>query len=445
MKPHTLIVGGGWAGLATAVELTHQGLPVTLLESAKQLGGRARSTPFDEMQVDNGQHLLIGAYTRCLEQMVRVGVDLNTRLLRLPFKLKVRDREGAEISLGAGRLPAPLHLLWGFITASGLSWKERLKAIQFSTAMAMQAFSLPEDRPLSELLSRYKQPDILIKALWEPLCLATLNAAPEQASAQVFLRVLKDAFARGREDSDLIFPASELGQIFPDAAREYLSANGARCLTQKRLRSLQFETGVEQSPLAISCSDGSEFHTDYLVLATPPQHTRQWLQDHPDLQPIVEQLEQFSFDPITTIYLQYPKATRLGQPMQGLIGSHGQWLIDRGEICAQSGLMAVVISGQGEHMAWDKETLAHTIIEEMTHFFPNWPAPLKHLVIREKQATFHCRPGINDIRPGNRTPHPQLWLAGDYTNTGYPATLEGAVRSGVECAQQIIEQSRKTR
>jgi hypothetical protein len=148
-------------------------------------------------------------------------------------------------------------------------------------------------------------------------------------------------------------------------------------------------------------------------------------------------LDRFAYAPICTVYLQYPPAVTVEPPMSGLLGGLGQWLFDR-RLCRQDGLLAVVISGHGEHEQLDNSDLGQRISDELAALYPHWPRPEKHFVIREKRATFVCDPDSDDYRPAHATATANAWLAGDYTATGYPATLEGAIRSGRECAATLL-------
>jgi predicted NAD/FAD-dependent oxidoreductase len=155
------------------------------------------------------------------------------------------------------------------------------------------------------------------------------------------------------------------------------------------------------------------------------------------LNDIARQLSALRYEPICTVYLQYPPEVKLGGEMTGLLDGTGQWILDLGA-AGHPGRMAVVISGPGPHMAWDNDTLITRIRHELSQHFPQWPAPAHSLVIREKRATFSCHAGIKSLRPAVETPVEACWLAGDYTDTGFPATLEGALRSGVLCAKKIL-------
>ncbi len=434
VEQQVIVTGGGWAGLAAAVELSSAGLKPILLESSPQLGGRARTVDTGSWSVDNGQHLLIGGYRETLRLMDCIGVNPKD-IPRSPLHLCVNGPMGA-MALTAPALPAPLHLAWALLAATGLSLHERLHAVALSLRLYVSGFALEQDCTVLELLQRHKQGERLIELLWQPLCLGALNTPVAAASARVFLRVLQDSFAQRRRDSDLIIPATGLSALFADRARDFIESRGGQVLTSSTVTGLIVENGnlrgVRHKAGVVACNR--------LILATPFAVSRKLLAAHDTFQPISEQLARLQHAPITTVYLQYDAATRLDTPMYGMSGTLTQWLFDR-RVCGQPGLMAAVISGDGDHMAMSRQALADTVTQELASHFPQWPAPRQALVIREKHATFHCGPGIERFRPAPTTPVVGCWLAGDYTDTGYPATLEGAVRSGVQCAQLIINQT----
>ena len=440
MKPDpanspVIVVGGGWAGLAAAVELARQRIPVTLLESAKQLGGRARCVHFDGERIDNGQHLLLGAYSSTLELLHLVGVREEDALLRRRLSLHYAAADGRGLALNTPRLPAPLHLAWGLLTARGLSWRERSGALRFSRAMKRAGFELADDCSVAELLSAHGQSPRLIEALWEPLCLGALNTHIHEASAQLFLRVLEDSFQHARRDSDLLITRTGLGTMLPEPAFDYIESHGGNVRLAQRVTGLRVRgDSVSGVTLGSRLLDGAR-----VVLAAPATIALRLMKPHAALGDISANLSQLNHRPICTVYLQFPKSVSLGKEMLGSLGTVSQWIFDRG-IYGQAGLMAVVISGAGEHMGRDNETLCATVAEELARRFPHWPAPLGCHCIREKRATFAATVGVNRLRPANRTPLKGLWLAGDYTDTGLPATLEGAVRSGLECARGIIQE-----
>ncbi|MCX8086154.1 MAG: hydroxysqualene dehydroxylase HpnE [Rhodocyclaceae bacterium] len=400
------IVGAGWAGLACAVELADAGCSVDVFEASRTLGGRARAIALEGLTVDNGAHLLIGAYTETLRLIAKVGAG-KTAFLRTPLHLEYPGR----CRLAAPAWPAPWHLVWALLTAQGLRWREKLAALRFMRALNRCHFRLPRDYPARRLFAT--QPEALRRFLWEPLCLAALNTPPAEASAQVFLNVLKASLAGKSADSDLLFPACDLSRLFPEPAAAFVAARGGRVLRGRRIRSL-----AELS------------HYDQRVIAVAPQHLA-------TLAPELAASFSFTWQPIATCYLQYPAGTRLSFPMLGLSGYPGQWLFDRGALCGQDGLFAAVISGAGAWQSLSHAALAKAIHDEVASLLPKLPPPRWSRVIVEKRATFACTPNL--ARPATATAVPGLWLAGDYVAGEYPATLEGAVRSGIAAARSILQ------
>lgn len=429
-----IIVGGGWAGLSTAVELTRHRVPVLLLESARQLGGRARSIRFGDMVVDNGQHLMIGAYQSLLSLLQELEIDIDTVLLREPLSLSTFCDGRPSLQFHTPRLPAPFHLLAAILFARGLGVNDQLQALRFGRHLKTLQLDPDEDISVQALLHSEHQTANMIRRLWEPLCLATLNTPIADASARIFLRVLQDAFLQMNRHCDLLFSRVEIGNLLPVPAAAWLETNGAQTRLGERVTGLTLSEGEE---LAVQIGNRKKTGR-HIVLATSHIISRRLMSHHPLLKPLCVNLEQLGNEPIITLYLQYPESVYLPQPMVGFDNSLSQWLFDR-RVCGQPGLIAVVISARGKHSGMDNADLTRRVIAELAATFPGWPAPSEHLVVREKRATFSCRAGIDAFRPGNRTPVDGLWLAGDYTDTGLPATLEGAVRSGVHCATAILE------
>ena len=430
-----VVIGAGWSGLATAVALSRSGKPVKLIEAARQVGGRARRVSLQDLTIDNGQHLFIGAYRETLSIMETIGVEIPEVLLRQPLQLFSKYQDGNTVRLKAPYLPAPLHLLWALLTTEGFTAKERWAAIRLGLNLKLGRLRRKQDISVSELLHQYDQPERLNEALWYPLCLAIMNTPPHEASAEIFVKVLEDAFLKKQQDSNLLYSLTDLSQILPDPAVKYIDQHGGKVQLGHRISRLEIKAGQ----LTGIWSDEQFEAANQVVLATPPYATAQLLHSFPELAELASTLQQFHYEPICTVYLQYPESVQLPVPMMGMLGSVGQWSFDR-RFYGQPGLIAVVISSSGIHMDWSNDQLVDVINDELARLFPSWPQPVSSQVIREKRATFACHVNINQIRPTNQTAVNGLWLAGDFTQTGYPATLEGAVCSGVQCAQQIINQ-----
>ena len=438
-KP-VVVVGGGWAGIAAAIELARHDTPVILLESAKQLGGRARSVNIDELHVDNGQHMLLGAYESTLDLLRKIGVNENDVLQRRPLSLQWYQPGKKPISLNTPKLPAPFHLAWALLTLTGLSLRDRLSALRFARQLEKTSFTIDHDCSVADFLAKYQQSPTLIHALWEPLCIGALNTHLHEASAQVFLRTLGDSFNHARSDSDLLLTRTNLGSILPKPAADYIETHKGSVRLGQRVSTLCIENG---SITGITIDNTSIAATE-VILATPHTTTLRLLNPHSSLQATCEQMARLQDRPICTVYLQFEKTVRLGRLLRGSLGTISQWIFDRG-LYGQHGLMAVVISGDGEHQQWDNQKLCARVAAEIATQYPQWPAPRSQQVIREKRATFASTVNVNQHRPNAETAVQGLWLAGDYTNTHLPATLEGAVRSGRHSAQQIISAHQRQR
>ncbi|TAN86128.1 MAG: FAD-dependent oxidoreductase [Gallionella sp.] len=420
------VIGGGYAGMAAAVALAERGIPVTVFESAKQLGGRARGVVHQDTQLDNGQHLLLGCYRQTLRLIEQVGGNIGQDFLRLPLQL---DLHG-EFSLRAPRLPAPLHLLAALLNARGLPFNARLKAARFMLALRRNNFRLDGDMTVAGLLAQHGQDAGLVQKLWEPLCIAALNTPIHKASAQVLLHVLRDALSQSRADSDMLLPRVDFAALFPQRAANYVGQRGGKVFTS---------CGVEA---IIPKDDGIELATaqgratfSHVICAVSPAVATKLLRPIAQLDSAVAQIETLQHQPIYTVYLRYPAHVRLPHPMLGLHRRFSQWLFDKGQISGQHGLLAAVISAEGIHQELSQEELAQKVIAELREEFGIIEPPEWFKVIAEKRATFCCAPDLH--RPPQQTALPGLLLAGDYTAGDYPATLEGAVLSGLRCAGSV--------
>ena len=447
------IIGGGYAGMAAAVTLAEHGISVTVFESAKQLGGRARGVPHsiqrlhadneltppfqlppggrksnrNNLMLDNGQHILLGCYSETLRLIQQVGGNIENDFLRLPLQLTLHNC----FELKAPCLPAPLHLLVGLLTARGLSFAQRLSATRFMLAMRSIGFVLPHDMTVFDLLRAHNQNDELIRLLWEPICIAALNTPAHKASAQVLLHVLRDSLNGARADSDMLLPRLNFSALFPERAAEYVKQRGGEVLTSCGVEAIiANEEGIEV------CTARGAMRFTHIICAASPANAAHLLRDVPQLAPVAAQVEALAFQPIYTVYLQYPATVRLPQPMLGFDRCFMQWLFDKGQIAAQHGLIAAVISAEGLHQELEHEQLAQKVAQELNEQLGIMEAPLWHRVIAEKRATFSCEPNLP--RPVHTTPLASILLAGDYTAGNYPATLEGAVMSGIRCAKEIV-------
>lgn len=416
------IVGAGWAGLAAAVTLVQRGIPVVVFEAARTPGGRARRIATRGVELDNGQHVLIGAYTETLRLMESVGVDPARALARGALDL----RTDSGFRLKAPPLPAPFHLLCGLASASGLGIGDRLRAARFVMRLRRAGFVLGRDESVARLLAREGQTAAARANLWEPLCVAALNTPPDRASAQVFANVLRDTLGAARQASDLLLPRVELGALFPEPAARYVAARGGEVRLGAAVRAID-PSGAR---FRLDRDDASFSH---VIVACAPHHAAALLRGFAALAPARAALDALEYEPIYTCYLQYPSGVRLPAPMFGFTRGLLQWGFDRGALGGPPGLVAAVVSATGPHQSVERTALAQRLHGELAAAVPGLPQPVWTRLIVEKRATFSCRPGLT--RPANATAVPRLFLAGDYTASDYPATLESAVRSGVAAAR----------
>ncbi|MCX7893312.1 MAG: hydroxysqualene dehydroxylase HpnE [Burkholderiales bacterium] len=415
------VVGAGWAGLAAATALAERGIPVRLLEASRQLGGRARRVELEGVAVDNGQHILIGAYRQTLRLVRLVGVDPDRVLARLPLELRL----AGGFRLRAPPLPAPWHLAAALAGARGLAAGEKLAALRFIASLRRSGYRLAGDCTVGTLLARARQPERIRRRLWEPLCIAALNTPAAEASAQVFANVLRDTFESDRAASDLLLPRADLGTVFPDAAAAFVRQRGGEIALGAAVRSLAPAAGG-----GWSVGEAGRFAA--VVLATPSWEAAELLRGVAGLGPLAADLAAFRFQPIYTCYLQFAADVRLPFPMIGFEDGPIHWAFDRGALTGDAGLIAAVTSARGAHEDAGLEAFARAAREAVAAVAASLPELRWSRVIAERRATFACTPGLR--RPANPTALPGLALAGDYTESDYPGTLEAAVRSGLAAA-----------
>jgi squalene-associated FAD-dependent desaturase len=437
------IIGGGCAGLSAATALLERGFKVTLFEASPQLGGRARTVAIEmhatPQLLDNGQHMLLGAYRETLALLHKVGVDEQQAFFRLPLQINMQSSQAkAEFTLASCHyLPAPFNMLIGLLYCKGITIKDRWAALKFIWQLKKTNYQTLSDKPLEQFLHEQQQSDRLIQMLWEPLCLAAMNTPLAIASTRIFLNILRDTFNGRKTDSDFLLPRFDLSQIIAQPLAQYIQNLGGVIKLNQQIRSLKATTdSIGQRGFSLETLDGPHFYSQ-VVIATAPEGAGKLLQALPQLKQLQTQLQAYRYQPIYTIYLQYSEDIKLPFIITGLCNMMGQWLFDRGQLCGQAGLMAVVVSANGLHQALSQDELAYRVAQELSLAFPQLVKPLWHKVIAEKRATFSCEADI--VRPSQRTLQAGLFLTGDYCYADYPATIEAAIRSGIDCAALITD------
>ena len=408
------VVGGGWAGLAAAVHATRGGQKVTLFEMAPKLGGRARQIDSHGLALDNGQHILIGAYAETLSLMQHVGVDLGRALKRTPLRIAYPDGTGLQMRGGAP-VPAFVRAVWSY---PGWSRSDKWALLCTAARWTLGGFKCPPSWTVARLIRHL--PATVRDALLDPLCVAALNTPAPQASAQVFLRVLKDALFSGRGSADLLLPRWKLSALWPDPAARWLAQAGAEVRLSQRVDAVTRVGPAWQV-------NGEPF--DQVVLACTAAEAARLAEPHaPAWAALARGLQ---YEPIVTVYAHSPD-TQLPHPMLALrndASAPAQFVFDLGTLSGMEGVMAFVISGAGPWVERGNDaTLAATLRQGHHALAPYLRSPLVGLrAVTEKRATFLCTPDLQRpcmmIRPG-------LLAAGDYVDGPYPATLEGAIRSG---------------
>ncbi|MGB4585213.1 MAG: hydroxysqualene dehydroxylase HpnE [Rhodoferax sp.] len=420
------VIGAGWAGMSAAVKATGAGHQVTVFEATQALGGRARALPDSPdrvlpdgspLRLDNGQHILIGAYTETLQLMRLVGIAPEAALLDMPMTLKFPDDQGLQFAAW----PTPLDALGGILQARGWSLADKGALLRAALGWKIKGFMCADTLTVADLCQRL--PPRIKAELIEPLCVSALNTAPAQASAQVFLRVMQDALFGVPGGSRLLLPRVDLSALFPDAAARWVLERGGRLKLGQRLESLQRQGAqwLVQAELF-----------DAVLLGTSAPHAAQIvsasaLDAHPatvaKAQQWVESARALRFEAIATVYAWAPQAA-LPQAMLALRSSAtcpAQFVFDRGQLGGPAGLLAFVVSAaQGERTTLQAQVLAQARAQLGLAL-----QPVQTVV--EKRATFACTPGLQ--RPPSAIA-PGLLACGDYVAGPYPATLEGAVRSG---------------
>ncbi len=430
------VIGAGWAGCAAAVEACRLGHDVTVYEAARIAGGRARrvelAAPAESRAtsavLDNGQHILIGAYTETLALMDRLGLDRQALFTRMPLTLRFPDGSGLRLP----RWPAPLDALAGIAMARGWSLADKAALIRTALAWRRAGFTCDPFQTVASLCSGLT-PRVM-QTMIEPLCVSALNTPAERASGAVFLRVLRDALFAASGGSNLLLPRVDLSALLPDAALGWLAGRGAAVRLGSRVRAVSARGALPE--WSVEAGDQSELH-DHVILACPVQEAVRLVTDTGT--PAAAWLASAStmkHEALATVYAAVPGAAGpvLAQPMLALhsdASNPAQFAFDRGQLGGPPGLLAFVISAS----TGESGPLTGQVLAQASRQLGLRLEAVRTIV--EKRATFSCVPGL--ARPGMQVAT-GLSACGDYVAGPYPATLEGAVRSGLQAARALHAQ-----
>ena len=444
------VIGGGFAGLAAAIALQERRHDVTLLERRGLLGGRATSFPDSVTgeDVDNGTHLMIAGYESTLDLLRRAGAS-DLLLVQDHLRIDYRDDRGWT-SLDCPDLPAPWHLLMGLLPLR-LPWRSRLDVLRFG--LAARAGRVPRGLTLAEWFARTGQSAETRRLVWDPLATAILNETPERAAAVLFREVFREAFLRRRDAARLVFLRAGYGRLH-DRLAQYLEARGGVVHRRARAESVEVEGGQARAVHYVQSAETkderrrgaravtSRLEADAVVAAVPWSALPALVPEEFRAEAPFSAATRLRGSPIVSIELWLDRVV-LDRPMAGLRETEVEWVFDKGRLYGREGApqhLAFIVSAAVRAAVRPNAELAAIAEAALRRYFAKEMAEarvVRSLVLREPEATFVCDPAAEEIRPGPETPIRGLFLAGDWTNTGLPATIEGAVRSGRLAAARL--------
>lgn len=439
-KTDVVVIGGGFAGLAAAVDLAERGRRVLLLERRAFLGGRAYSfvdkTTGDT--IDNGQHLMMGCYHHTLNFLGKINALDKIKFQPNPRVDFLSETEG-HAKFKCPALPAPLHLLAGLTRLKTITWNDRIKALRVGLALRTMNGNRARlaDISVRQWLNELGQTKRMQERFWDLIALATLNETPDRASADMFARVLEQGFLHSRQDSTMVVSRVGLSEMYTEQARNFIEARGGEVRVNATVEQIEFEGNRVK---ALILRDGERIEAESIISAVPYFSLKDLLPD--DVINVTESfhnISRFESAPIVSINLWYDEPVT-DLEFTGLLDSPIEWVFNKnaiGESKSKRQHLALVISGAHTAARMPKENLVELAINEMNRFFPaaRKQQPSHSFVIREHNATISHTVGIARLRPSQRTSFSNFFLAGDWTATGLPATIEGAVWSGQECAR----------
>jgi squalene-associated FAD-dependent desaturase len=455
--PDVVVIGAGCAGLSAAVRLTRRGARVLVLEARSRLGGRATAFPDRDTGelVDNGQHILMGCYTETFSFLRDIGAQDNVRL-DPQLAVTMIDRAGTRTRLSCPALPAPLHLVAGVLEWEALPWRDRLSVLAMATPLKNARRELlgspvkaaSPDETVENWLIRNGQTPRLRELLWDPLALAALNQLPSQAAAPPFARVLAEMFSDDPRAAAIALPTTPLHLMYAEPARAYIESHGGTVLTGAAAKVLLAAGGDRVSGVR---AKGETWPTGRVISSVPWFALPELFDEEPPaLHGVVDRARRMASSPIVTVNLWFDRHV-LDLPVLGLPGRAMQWVFDKRLVFGRPGAdasagqgpepshLSLVSSGAAEILAETNVALVHRAHQELLDALPEVRRArlVQATVVREPRATFSLAPG-QPARPSTATALKGFLLAGDWIDTGLPATIESAVRSGHRAADSCI-------
>jgi hydroxysqualene dehydroxylase len=439
-----VIIGGGFAGLSAGVALTEQGFRVALLESKPALGGRAYSFEDSESGdlIDNGQHVLMGCYHQTLDFLCKIGTR-GRLIIHRNLEIEMLDGAGCPAHLRTAPLPGPFHMTAGLMRYKHLTMAQRLNAVRAGMRlMYMRRFARTRLKRMTvaEFMDLTIQGAQARRTFWYPLAIATLNEQPELASAGLLAEVMKRAFFSRRDDSAFLYSTVGLSELYCTPAREFIETRGGSVANRAIAESLEMSGNMIS---AARLRDGTNLRGANFIVAVPPVQLPRLLPEAIAEDGLLAQIDSLKSSPIICVHVWLDReVTR--SAFVGFVGTTTQWLFNKRRIFAQygarhPGYLSFVISGARDLAELPNDDLVKIVMKDLGAMIPaaGEAHMIKALVLKEKHATFAPDPASDAIRPPVRTAIPNLFLAGDWIQTGLPATIESAVISGHAAAAAI--------
>ncbi len=438
MSEHVIIVGGGLAGLAAAVALCENGVRCTVLESRPRFGGRASSFPdaSSEQWVDNCQHVAMGCCTNFHQFCRTTGIDSSFQRQRELYF--INPDNGRVHPFSASFLPAPLHLARSFAGLSYLSWRDKLRLAFGLKALAAKA-SILDPRPFSEWLRSRHQSPRAIERFWTVVLVSALSESLDRISVAAARKVFVDGFLRHRDGWAVDIPSESLDELFGQRVPEWIEAHGGFVRRQANVERIEI---VHDTVTGVQLKSGERLSADHVILAVP-WHRVAAIMPHPwSSAEVITKLSHLESAPISSVHLWLDRPL-MTLPHAVFVSGLVQWVFNRSATEAKKGgpyYYQVVISASRHVLEQPSETIRDQVLAELARV---WPATresqlLHWRLVTEHRAVFSVTPGAEAWRPPQQSPIPNLQVAGDWTQTGWPATMEGAVRSGFLAAENVL-------
>jgi hydroxysqualene dehydroxylase len=463
LKADAIVIGGGFAGLSAATALAERGARVVVLEARATLGGRATAftDPATGERVDNGQHVLFGCYHETFRFLRRIGAEAHVRVQRR-LAIDMIDRDGCWSRLACPALPSPFHLLAGVMRWDALGWRDRIAVARMHKALSAPPDGGTDTRHAGERASRargpvasgetvrdwlmrHRQTPRAVEMLWEPLAVAALNQPIDKAAASAFAAILRPMFSDDPRNAALALPAKPLDEMYAQPARSYIEQRGG-CVRLSSPAIIECGAGPSVPPELAGAAPhvvvrGEHLTAGVVICAVPWHGLSAVLPQRPvALADVLDAADRTEASPIVTVNLWFDRVVT-SSPVIGLPGRTLQWVFDKRAVFgAHASHLSLISSGAQAVVSATNQDLIELALAEVWDALPAVRAAnlLRGVVVREKKASFSLEPG-QPPRPGTRTRVPGLLLAGDWIDTGLPATIEGAVISGHRAARMALE------